>query len=79
MPESFDGRAITRESSPKPPRTGGSQGATNASPAGSGTPGGGLDNMRAATQTIKAADTRATTSSLKRTGVAIDSFAGDRV
>lgn len=75
MPESFNDFSPTRESSPAPARQGGAQGAINASPSATGTPVGGLDNMRANRRDYIAPDSRPTTSALKRTGAAVDTFA----
>lgn len=75
MPESFDGRAITTESSPKPPRVGGENAVTNETPSASGVKGGGLDNIRANHETYEAGSTRPATSSLKRTGATVATFA----
>lgn len=74
MPESFNDRSPTPSASPKPARTGGSQGAMNASPSAKGAPGGGLDSPRANTQTFAAGDARATTSPLKATRAPVDTF-----
>jgi hypothetical protein len=79
MPESFDGRAITRESAPKPPKLGGAQGADNASPSAAGAACGGTDNMRAGYETYAAGSSRAATVPLKRTGAAVYSFDGSKV
>ena len=78
MPEMFDGRAVTTEGSPKPPRLGGAQGATNAEPSARGTAAGGTDNMRTATSTLQAADSRPTTSPLRATRAAVSSFDGSK-
>ena len=75
MPESFNDRSPTPSGSPKPAKLGGSQGAETASPTNAGKAAGGLENLGATTTTFQAADSRAQTSSLKRTGAAVDSFA----
>lgn len=79
MPDQFDGRATPSESSPKPPRIGGSQGATNDSPSNSGKPTGGLDNLRANERCLEASDSRAKSSSVRATRAAVSHFADSAV
>ena len=75
MPESFNDRAPTPSASPKPARLGGAQGAANIQPSASGAAAGGLDSPRVTQQTFAAGDSRPTTSSIKRTGAAVATFA----
>lgn len=74
MPESFNDRSPTPSASPKPAREGGAQGAINAEPSSKGVAGGGLDSPRSNYETYEAGQTRTVTSSLKRTGAAVDTF-----
>ena len=77
MPESFNDRMPTPSASPKPARLGGSQGAITDSPSAKGAPGGGTDSTRVTRRDLSAPDGRAKTSSLKKTGAAVATFADD--
>lgn len=84
--EGFDGRALTTESAPKPPRVSIPRGnpARDAIPSAKGMPGGvrksdGLENLGTATVTKQAGDSRAQSSSGRGTRAAVDRFDGGRV
>lgn len=84
--EGFDGRALTSESSPKPPRAAIPRGnpTPDALPSATGTPAlarksDGLENLGAATQTFQAGNTRATSSTGRGTRAAVDAFGGGSV
>lgn len=81
--EGFDGRALTTEGSPKPPRVSIPRGnpTPDAIPSATGRPAlarqsDGLENFGVATQTFAAGNTRATSSTGRGTRAAVDSFGG---